>query len=983
MALEHYKTQVLLLHSQQSTLDVLSTGFNDRYSVHLATSGSEALNTLVDTPIHILVSAQDLPGMSGLEALREAKKRSPETIGILLAGSDEHDGLEALVGAQEVFQIVRGSITPKALLTLIESATKRDRMATLFESANDQEANVDMPAAEHIVMETSENGSTIISDGTGQMPVLQPHKIQIAPGVGMRNVDVLVLTKDEEFLATVKDSARGLHNVHHSLTPTQAEEVVGKNKVGVLVTDAAMVGSDVESLTQRLRKTTPRLVAIVAGRRDDGDMLMDLINRGHVYRFLLKPVSPGRARLAIEASVKHHLEAADTAFKSKPKQAAAIPAAPARRQPKAQPKARTKPKLEAAPPITAKAADKKPAAKKIKRRQQKIEPTFPEATINEPLNTDDFGAPFSDGNSFTDTMTGIAVSVGKSLSSATDSVAESAQDIAKSSGKASADLAAGILAPLRNTKTLAIAGGTIAALAVVTWLVTSWESTPDVTAPIESLAVESELTKPVSEPEIASPPPVQQSQAVVRPAHQDILDEARMARDAGELITPANDNAVELYMAARTAAPGDAIVNAEFSQVVGQVLGLAESAILATNVDEATAALNMVGLADPDNSRLAFLGAQLAQLELREVTDRARVAIRESRLEDADDLLAEAGSMAGRDAAEVTLLASEISTALNQKKAAEEIALANARLEEGDLMSPPNDNARYYFAMALDTDPQNQAAQQGLITVASSLVFNARTAIDNGLLDEADDLLRDARVLDPTSKELSAANKALVDTRTAVAAAERKAEAERQAELQREADRQAELVRQAEVARLAEIERQAEVARNAEAARVAELERQAEAVRQAEIARIADVERLAELERQAEVARLAEIERQAELSRQAEITRQADTQRQAEAAKQAEADRILAARRQTEGDEAARIAAERGAATAATVSPLGVAGSSVSVAPSSKITSNPASRQVATTSSPPPTRSAPVASAPAPTPACRTADGGQAWLVPW
>ena len=83
MALEHYKTQVLLLHSQQSTLDVLSTGFNDRYSVHLATSGSEALNTLVDTPIHILVSAQDLPGMSGLEALREAKKRSPDTIGIL------------------------------------------------------------------------------------------------------------------------------------------------------------------------------------------------------------------------------------------------------------------------------------------------------------------------------------------------------------------------------------------------------------------------------------------------------------------------------------------------------------------------------------------------------------------------------------------------------------------------------------------------------------------------------------------------------------------------------------------------------------------------------------------------------------------------------------------------------------------------------------------------------------------------------------
>ena len=108
--------------------------------------------------------------MSGLDALREAKKRSPDTIGILLAGSGRrNDGLEALVGDQEVFQIVRGSIvTPEALLKLVESATQRMRLMALAESANDQAANVDEPVTEHIVMETSENGSLIISDGTCQ-----------------------------------------------------------------------------------------------------------------------------------------------------------------------------------------------------------------------------------------------------------------------------------------------------------------------------------------------------------------------------------------------------------------------------------------------------------------------------------------------------------------------------------------------------------------------------------------------------------------------------------------------------------------------------------------------------------------------------------------------------------------------------------------------------------------------------------------------
>ena len=53
------------------------------------------------------------------------------------------------------------------------------RLMALAESANDTVANVDEPA-EHIIMETSENGSTIISDGTGRLPALDPKKVSAA-----------------------------------------------------------------------------------------------------------------------------------------------------------------------------------------------------------------------------------------------------------------------------------------------------------------------------------------------------------------------------------------------------------------------------------------------------------------------------------------------------------------------------------------------------------------------------------------------------------------------------------------------------------------------------------------------------------------------------------------------------------------------------------------------------------------------------------
>ena len=77
------------------------------------------------------------------------------------------------------------------------------------------------------------------------------------------------------------------------------------------------------------------------------------------------------------------------------------------------------------------------------------------------------------------------------------------------------------------------------------------------------------------------------------------------------------------------------------------------------------------------------------------------------------------------------------------------------------MTAPSNDNARYYFELALSKDPDNAAARQGLGMVASKLVLQARAEIDTGQLEAADILLADARRLDPASSELIASISAL------------------------------------------------------------------------------------------------------------------------------------------------------------------------------------------------------------------------------
>ncbi len=796
MSLERFKTQILLLHSEQSTLDSLSTGFNDRYEVHCATSGSEALSTLGQTQIDVIVTAQDLPGMSGLDALREAKKRSPDTIGILLAGNND-DANEALVGADEVFQIVRGGVTPESLSSLIDSATQQARLMALAESANDTTASPDEPGPEHIVMETSENGSTIISDGTGRLPALNPEKVSAAANVGSRGVDILVLTKDEEFLSTVKESARGLHNVIYANTLAQADEAVADKKVGVAVVDAAMVGENVEKLTVHLRSKAPRLVAIVAGRRDDGEMLMDLINRGKVYRFLLKPVSPGRARLAIEASVKHHLEAPDSAFKiaggtaakAPEKKAAPKPAAKPAPKPKTPAPAKAEPKPKAEPKAEKKAKpEPKPetdASQSVPTITVEPRPVPPSDKADSPID-DGLGDAFGgDDTSFTETMTGIVKSVGESIASVT-SRADKPEDEQPAPDSLELTPAAndGGGSFFSDPKVLGGGAAAVVLLGVVGWWAMSGGDTAETAAPTSAPSSTPSPTVTEAMPDLSTPATANQAFGV-----GDLLDEARLAADAGQIFNPPGSNAIELYLAAAQAAPDDAVIAGELADTIEQALAMAESALLERRADEAAAALDRVAMADANNARLPFLTAQLSQMQLRDYLDNSRLAIRESRFEDAAVALDGARALNVDDAGEIDAVAAELNDALGQQQVDDVLAKANARLDEGLLTAPSNDNARYYYELALSADPGNSVARNGLVVIAGKLVLEARTEIDSGNLDTAETLLADARRLDPSSSELASATTALNDARDAIEAqrlaaqraAEERAAAERAA----------------------------------------------------------------------------------------------------------------------------------------------------------------------------------------------------------
>ncbi len=125
---------------------------------------------------------------------------------------------------------------------------------------------------------------------------------------GAQPVEVLALTPDAGLLAILREAAGRDQRIWHAAARAQAAELIMSGQVGVVVIDTLATGEDCAAFCDQLRAQFPDLILIVAGTTDDQTELVKYITAGDVYRFLHKPVSPPRARHAIDASVRRYIE---------------------------------------------------------------------------------------------------------------------------------------------------------------------------------------------------------------------------------------------------------------------------------------------------------------------------------------------------------------------------------------------------------------------------------------------------------------------------------------------------------------------------------------------------------------------------------------------------------------------------------------------------------------------------------------------------
>lgn len=91
------KTNILAVDDEIFNLETLKRTFRKDYNVFTASSGSEGLDIISNEEIHIVISDQRMPVMTGTEFLKSVALKQPDTIRIILtAYTDVIDLIEAI-----------------------------------------------------------------------------------------------------------------------------------------------------------------------------------------------------------------------------------------------------------------------------------------------------------------------------------------------------------------------------------------------------------------------------------------------------------------------------------------------------------------------------------------------------------------------------------------------------------------------------------------------------------------------------------------------------------------------------------------------------------------------------------------------------------------------------------------------------------------------------------------------------------------------
>ena len=258
------QARILIVDDEERILTALKSLFRQRYHVFTTTDGNKALDFLTRYQMHVVISDQRMPIMTGVELLKRSREISPHSVRILLTGYSDLAAIVGSINDGEVYRFINKPWDDHALHTIVAEAVT-------------------------IARELADTKDT---------PISLPSEMKAG---------VLVVDKDEEIFRVARELLGGLCPVFYAADMEAALDVLHLHEIAVVLTDVESGHSQLSTLLKLLKQEYPQILSIVTTKVKDAEMVIDLINQAQVFRVLNKPLNVKQLKEHLHSALQRYL----------------------------------------------------------------------------------------------------------------------------------------------------------------------------------------------------------------------------------------------------------------------------------------------------------------------------------------------------------------------------------------------------------------------------------------------------------------------------------------------------------------------------------------------------------------------------------------------------------------------------------------------------------------------------------------------------
>ena len=263
------RTRILFIDDDERILNAVRALFRQDYDVVTAMGGEAALAAIKEVPFHVIVSDQRMPGITGVELLRQARTLAPNAVRMLLTG---YTDLAALVGSINQGEIFRFVMKPW----------------------DNEELKKSLADAARIGLELAATASA-------------PSAAPPAKAANPRSAGSLLVIDPKEGLAKgLERLLAGAAHVIQVATPQEGAKVLQGREIAAIVADLGAGTDGLVTLFKQLKEKRPEILSILIAEEPDSELGIELINKAQIYRFLPKPVSAKELRTQVAAALRRY-----------------------------------------------------------------------------------------------------------------------------------------------------------------------------------------------------------------------------------------------------------------------------------------------------------------------------------------------------------------------------------------------------------------------------------------------------------------------------------------------------------------------------------------------------------------------------------------------------------------------------------------------------------------------------------------------------